>query len=130
MKQNDSKYHQLFLMLQEAKDYFPKEDRNELLNLIKELYEDNQMLDKDNDDNGKYGIRYKTIPEDSCWSDKHEQFFSSKQKRDNVFDDWINNRYWDSILDTELQYRTPSPNVYDIVKVFKEGNNIYDEISK
>ena len=33
MKQNDSKYHQLYLMLQDADDYYPKEDRKELLDL-------------------------------------------------------------------------------------------------
>jgi len=129
MKQNDSKYHLLYLMLKEADDYYPKEDRKEMLNLIKELYNDNQKLLNNKDDNGKYGIRYKTIHDDSKWSDNHTQFFRTKQKRDNVFDDWINERYWDAILETELEYRTPSPNVHDIAKIFKEGKNVYDEVS-
>lgn len=129
MKQNDSKYHQLYLMLKDADDYYPKEDRKEMLNLIKELYEDNQELINDKDDDGKYGIRYKTVHDDSKWSDKHTQFFRTKRKRDDVFDDWINERYWDAILETELQYPTPSPNVHDIAKVFKEGENVYDEVS-
>ncbi len=128
MKQNDSKYHQLFLMLKDEDDYFPKENRKELLGLIKELYEDNQELLRDKDDDGKYGIRYKTIHDDSSYSDKHTQFFRTKQKRDDVYDDWINKRYWDSILETKLQYPTPSPNVHDIFKVFKEGKNVYDEV--
>ena len=128
MKQNDSKYHELFLMLKDADDYFPKDERKELLELIKNLYFDNQELLNDKDDNGKYGIRFKTVHDDSCYSDKHTQFFSTKRKRDDVFDDWINERYWDKIFECELQYRTPSPNVHDIVKVFKEGENIYDEI--
>lgn len=42
MKQTDSKYHQLYLMLQDADDYFPKEDRKSLLELIKEMYIDTQ----------------------------------------------------------------------------------------
>jgi hypothetical protein len=116
-------------MLKEADDYYPKEDRKEMLNLIKELYNDNQKLLNNKDDNGKYGIRYKTIHDDSKWSDNHTQFFRTKQKRDNVFDDWINERYWDAILETELEYRTPSPNVHDIAKIFKEGKNVYDEVS-
>ena len=130
MKQNDSKYHQLYLMLKDVDDYFPKEERKELLDLIKELYQDNQELLNDKDDEGKYGLRYKTVHDDSRYSDKHVQFFTTKQKRDNVFDDWINDRYWDNIFETELEYRTPSPNVHDIVKVFKEGGNVYEEISK
>lgn len=129
MKQNDTKYHQLFLMLKDADDYYPKKDRKELLELIKELYGDNQELLNDKDDSGKYGIRYKTIHDDSSYSDTYTQFFRTKQKRDDVYDDWINDRRWDSILETELQYPTPSPNIHDIVKIFKEGSNVYDEMS-
>ena len=129
MKQNDTKYHQLYLMLQDADDYYPKEERKELLDLIKELHEDNQALIEEDNDKGKYGIRCKTIHDDSRWSDSHEQFFKTKSKRDDVFDDWINGRCWDEIFETELQYRTPSPNVHEIEKVFKEGRNIYKEES-
>jgi hypothetical protein len=128
MKQNDTKYHQLYLMLEDADDYYPKEDRRELLSLIKELYEENQELLNEEDDKGKYGIRCKTIPEDSRYSDTHEQFFQTKSKRDDVYDDWINDRYWDKIFETGLQYRTPSPNIHGIIKVFKEGDKIYEEI--
>ena len=127
MKQNDSKYHLLYLKLKSADDYFPKEDRKELLNLVKELYNENQSLILENNDKGKYGIAYKTIHDDSKWPDKHEQFFSSKSKRDDVYDDWINDRYWDITFEQELQYRTPSPNVHDIKKVFREGGKIYEE---
>ena len=127
MKQNDSKYHQLYLMLKDEDDYFPKEDRKYLLNLIRELYENNQALLNIVDNEGKYGIEYKTIHDDSRWSDTHTQFFRSKKKRDNVFDDWINKRSWDSIMQTDLQYPTPVPNIHNIVKIFKEGENIYKE---
>jgi len=127
MKQNDSKYHQLYLGLKDADDYFPKESRKEMLSLIKELYKENQDLLNEDDDKGKYGIRYKTIGELSKWSDTGYQFFRSKSKRDDVYDDWINGRYWDKIFETELQYRTPSPNVHEIVKIFKESGNVYDE---
>lgn len=127
MKQNDSKYHLLYLELKNADDYFPKEDRKELLDLIKELYDEhNDLLNKD-DDNGKYGIRYKTIEEDSRWPDSHTQFFSSKEKRDNVYDDWINNRYWDSVFEDYLEYPTPGPNINEIEKIFKESDKIYIE---
>jgi hypothetical protein len=128
MRQNNSKYHQLYLMLQDADDYFPKEDRKELLGLVKELYKDNQEILNIRDDEGKYGVRYKTVGDDSKFSDKHEQFFTTKSKRDAVFDDWINDRYWDNILDVELQYPVPSPNVHNITKVFKEGKDVYEEI--
>lgn len=120
MKQNDTKYHELYLMLQDENIYLPSvEDRNKLLTLIKELYSDNSNLIKKEDDNGKYGIRYKTIGEDSSYSDTKEQFFSSKEKRDKIYDDWVNNCSWDSILNLELEYPTPTPNIHDIVKIFK-----------
>jgi len=128
MKQNDTKYHLLYLMLKDADCYFPKEDRKELLDLIKELYKSNQKFINEKDENGKYGIRYKTIHDDSKYSDNHTQFFASKRKRDDVFDDWINERYWDSIFEMELEYPKPTPNLHDVIKVFKEGKNIYDEL--
>ena len=127
MKQNNTKYHQLYLMLKDADDYYPKEDRKELLDLVKELYEENQELLRKEDYKGRYGITYNTIQEDSRYSDKHEQFFATKQKRDNIYDDWVDGRYWDKIFETDLQYKTPSPNVYEIKKVFKESGKIYEE---
>jgi hypothetical protein len=127
MKQNDSKYHLLYLGLKSADDYFPIEDRKELLDLIKELYNENKSLIEEKDDKGKYGITYKTVHDDSRYSDKHEQFFRAKSKRDDVYDDWINERYWDSTFEQELQYRTPSPNVHEIKKVFREGGKTYEE---
>lgn len=127
MKQNDTEYHQLYLMLQDADDYFPKEDRKDLLRLVKKLYHSHQDIIESRDDEGKYGIRYKTVHEDSKYADTHTQFFSSREKRDNVYADWIDDRYWDNIFEEELQYRTPSPNVHNIIKVFKEGKEIYEE---
>ena len=127
MKQNDSKYHLLYLGLKNQDDYFPIEDRKELLDLIKDLYNENQSLVKEKDGSGKYGITYKTIHDDSSWSEPHEQFFNTKAKRDDVYDDWVNGRYWDNIFEQYLQYRRPSPNVHDIKKVFKECGNIYEE---
>ena len=127
MKQNNTKYHQLYLMLKDADDYYPKEDRKELLDLVKELYEENQELLRKEDYKGRYGITYNTIQEDSRYSDKHEQFFATKQKRDNIYDDWVDGRYWDKIFETDLQYKTPSPNVSEIKKVFKKSGKIYEE---
>lgn len=128
MKQNDSKYHILYLMLKDEADYFPKKDRGELLELIKELYSDNQKLLNYQDEDGKFGIRYKTIHPDSSFSETYEQFFYTKQKRDNVFDDWINDRCWDPIFEEELEYRTPSPNVHDIEKIFISDKKTYTEL--
>lgn len=122
MKQNDSKYHLLYLKLKE------EGCEKEVLELVKDLYQENQELLSEKDDEGKYGIRYKTIHDDFGYADKHEQFFLSKEKRDNVFEDWMEGRFWDRIFNTELEYRTPSPHVHDIVKVFKESGKIYEEI--
>jgi len=75
MKQNDTEYHQLYLMIKDADDYFPKEDIKELLNLIKKLYEDNQELINEKDSEGKYGIRYKNVNKDllkQCIIDNYE----------------------------------------------------------
>jgi hypothetical protein len=127
MEQKRSKYHKLYSLLREADDYFPIEDREEVLELVKELYKDNNIVQKDLDKNGKYGISYKTIHDDSRFSDNHTSFFSSKKKRDEVYDDWINGRNWDTELNTELFYPTPTPNVHKITKVFKEGKEIYEE---
>jgi len=123
MKQNDSKYHLLYLSLKDADEWFPKEDRKELLDLIKQLYEDNQKLVKNKDDEGKYGIRYSTIGCDDSYSTISEQFFSSKKRRDDVFDDWGKGGYWDDIFNTELSYPRPSPNLHNIIKIFKEEEN-------
>lgn len=125
MKQNDSKYHELYLMLKDADDYFPKEERTELLNLIKELYNDN--VDNIDDSKGKYGIKYRTVHDDSKHHDEHIKFFRSKAFRDKVFDDWENERYWDAIMYQELEYPTPSPNFHNAIKVFKEGKEVYEE---
>ena len=127
MKQNETKYHLLYLGIKDDTYSYDEEDKENLLKIVKELYHDHQNLTQEKDDNGKYGIRYKTVHDDSRWSDTHEQFFATKTKRDNVYDDWINDRYWDSIFEEDLEYRTPSPNVHDIVKVFKEGGKIYEE---
>lgn len=127
MKQNDSRYHKLYLALQEANDYLPAEDKKELLDMIKVLYQDYLDLDEYRDDAGRYGIRYKTIHDDSKYADRHVIFFSSKSKRDKVFEDWKNGFYWDKIFNQQLQYAPPSPNLHDIEKVFKEGGKIYNE---
>jgi hypothetical protein len=127
MKQNDSKYHLLYLQLKDFNAYFPLEGRKYLLDLVKDLYNEHQALIEAKDDCGKYGIAYNTIDEDSSRSDKHEQFFDTKAKRDAVYDDWINDRVWDTIFDQDLRYRTPAPNVHEIKKIFKESGVIYEE---
>lgn len=125
MKHKKSKYHKLYSLLKNADDYFPLEDREEVLDLVKELYQDNNVIEGKLDKDGKYGIKYKTIEEDSKFTDTHTDFFLSKEKRDAIYDDWINDRYWDIELDTELFYS--SPNLHNIEKVFKEGDKIYVE---
>lgn len=125
--QNDSKYHQLFLMLKDADDYFPKEDRTDVLKLVKELYNEHQQYIEDNDKHGKYGISFTTIHDDSKHLDRDTVFFSSKEKRDNVFIDWTNGSYWDDIFEEELQYPKPGPNLGNLQKVFKEGGLTYKE---
>ena len=125
MRQNDTKYHQLYLMLKD--DHNDGSNKGELLSIVKELYHNYIELIEIIDNKGKYGIRYKTIGEDSSSSDTYEQFFNTKTKRDDVYDDWINDRYYDLIFDEYLQYPTPSPNCHDIIKIFKENGVIYEE---
>ncbi len=126
-KQNDTDYHYLYLTLKDTDDYFPKEDRGELLKIVKKLYYQHQNLEEERDDEGMYGLRYKTIHDDSSYYDVSEQFFNSKTKRDNVLNDWENDLYWDNVFEEELQYRTPSPNFVGAVKIFKHGGKIYEE---
>ena len=54
-------------------------------------------------------------------------FLPQREKRDNVYDDWMCGRYWDKILDEELEYATPTPNIHEVVKVFKESGLTYLE---
>lgn len=124
-KQNYSDYHYLYLTLKDTDDYFPKEDRTELLTIIKKLYDKYQ--DSEEDDDGTYGLRYKTIHDDSSYYDTHEQFFNSKIKRDNVLSDWEEGLYWDNVFQEELQYRTPYPNFVGAIKIFKHSGKIYEE---
>ena len=81
MRQNDSKYHELFIMLNDPHDYLTQDDKDTILAIIKELYHDHQALLKAKDDCGKYGISYKTVDEDSMHSDSSMQFFASKGKK-------------------------------------------------
>jgi hypothetical protein len=127
MKQNNTKYHQLYLILDTADDYFPKEQRKELLTIIKELYETYLCINEDEDNNGKYGISYTTIHDDSRYHDHHKQFFSSLEKRDLVYEDWSNGLYYDNIFKCDLEYPTPGPNFGNMKKIFKERDKIYDE---
>ena len=126
-KQNDSNYHYLYLTLKDTDDYFPKEDRKELLKIVKKLYDNHQESESERDEDGTYGLRYKTIHDDSSYYDTYDQFFNSKLKRDCVLDDWDNGLYWDNIFEEELQYRTPSPNYAGAVKIFKHSGKIYEE---
>lgn len=126
-QQNDTKYHQLFLMLKTADDFFPKEERKELLDLVKDLFDDYSEKLQQKDYDGKYGIRYSTIHDDSRFADKHQQFFSSLERRDKVYDDWEKGYHWDTIFDKELEYPVPGPNFHNMFKIFKEQGKVYDE---
>lgn len=125
--QNNTKFHELYLILKSADDYFPKEDRKELLKLIKELYESEIDRNELEDENGTYGIAYTTIHDDSSYYDHHTKFFSSKEKRDNVYQDWFKGLYWDNIFECELEYPTPTPNFGNMEKIFKHGDKIFFE---
>ena len=121
MKQNDTKYHQIYLELKEAKNYFPKKDRSDLLKTIKDLYNEFLELVSNESGNGKYGIRYSLIGEDSSYPTTYQIFFRTKCIRDNIYDDWINGRHWDNIMNQELEFPTPTPNIFNIKKIFKES---------
>lgn len=75
---------------------------------LTEIYK--EVIEKEDYDFGDFGIEYYTIHDDSRYWDKDTLFFHTREERDKVFEDWSKNLYWDNDFDTELQYRTPSPN--------------------
>jgi len=117
-------------MIQNLDDWNTEKDRKIILKTLKELYNEFDYIDQDLDDKGSYGIRYKTVNEDSFYADTHEQFFRTELKRDQVFEDWNEDRYWDKTFNQELQYRVPTPNFYNPIKIIKNNGKIYIEDAK
>lgn len=125
--QNKTKYHELYQFLNKLEETYYIADISNMKELVKNLYKEYNEFISEKDDEGKYGIRYKTIHDDSSYSDVYEQFFISKEKRDKIYDDWMNDLYYDNIMEIHLPYPTPSPNVHSIEKIFKNDEKIYNE---
>lgn len=60
----------------------------------------------------QYGIKYKTIHDDSRWSDSHTEWIGDQEDRD------ITYLIWDGVYDEEIDYnkysRKPGPNLHDM----------------
>ena len=125
-KQINSNYHILYNMIKDLRPYeeIPKE---EILPLIKDLFNEYSEYKSVFDDNGSFGIEYLTIGDDSRYSDKHTQFFETEKERDHVFDDWKKELYYDPIFEQHLIYPIPHPNFHNAVKIVKVNGKIYKE---
>lgn len=125
MKQANTEFHKLYNDIVNMDDYSPLENRKNILKQVKDLFNHYSNIEEDLNDNGNYGIRYKTIHDDSRYPDTSEVFFLTEKDRDNVFEDWSNGLYWDNIFEQDLKYRTPGTNFHDAVKIVRIGKKIY-----
>ena len=128
-KQCNTEFHRLHKMISDMECYTELEDRKPILDLVKELFLENQELVSSDGETGSYGIRYKTIHDDSMHHDNHELWFTSEGERNAIITDWENDVYWDNTFETEVNHRTPSPNYNEslTVKVHRVGGKIYVE---
>lgn len=114
---SDTKFDNLYNVMKNTSVWFPIEKRTEILKKITEIFEDYKNLIREIDSKcNTYGICFKTIGEDSSFSDIQRQYFETKEKRDAIWDDWNNGVYWDDVFDNDVIYRTPSPNLHDMLK--------------
>lgn len=124
-KQINSNYHILYNMIEALEDYDVIENKKEILSTIKQLFNEYSELKNNINNKGQFGIEYYTIHDDSSYADKYTQFFTNEKERDNVFDDWNNDRYWDNIFQQELNYRTPGSNFHNPTKIVRLNGEIY-----
>lgn len=124
-KQCKTDFHELIKMINSLEDYSEISNKNEMIEIIKKLYYENNKLKLRITKEMRFGIRYKTIGDDSSYSDTHEVYFLTHEERDNVFDDWSNDLYWDDLLKDDLLYRTPSPNFHSAEKIYRSNGITY-----
>lgn len=124
-KQTQTGYHAIMDAINDLINY-QEVNPAELKVLIKKLHDEHQFLKLLAAVNGSFGIRYKTSEELSMHADSNTIFFSTETERDNIYDDWKNNLYWDEAFNDVLFYRTPNPNCHDIEKIYRgENDEIY-----
>lgn len=128
-----SNFHYLMKRIKNLEEYSEFPDKEKVLKTIELLYEEHLKLKKELSkivDYHNYGIRYKTVEEDSSYDKIHTVYFLTEQERDSIFDDWSKELYWDDVFDRDLPYRTPQPNYHSAVKIFRSNSTIYVEESK
>jgi hypothetical protein len=122
-----TKYHKLAEKIINLPSWDDLTDtKEELFSLVKEVYNEHLKFEKVRNENGRYGIRYYTVPEDSRFSDVYISMFHTEKERDLVFDSWDKEVNWDNVFEQELEYPTPH-NMVKKEKIIKEGKTIYVE---
>jgi hypothetical protein len=146
-KQCESDFHKLIESIKLLEDYSEIANKEELISLITKIRKEYEHFKRVVSNKGCYGIKYKTIHDDSswfdkheiyfltekerddvfddwshglCWFDKHEIYFLTEKERDDVFDDWSHGLYWDETFDDNILFPTPSPNFYDAEKIYRD----------
>jgi hypothetical protein len=119
-KQCESDFHKLIESIKLLEDYSEIANKEELISLITKIRKEYEHFKRVVSNKGCYGIKYKTIHDDSCWFDKHEIYFLTEKERDDVFDDWSHGLYWDETFDDNILFPTNSPNFYDAEKIYRD----------
>lgn len=118
-----TKYHELKEKIVGFEDWqIDEKEKNELTTIIDELYLQDLKRRKKENENGKFGLKYFTIHDDSKYWDEHKVFFTTKKERDLVYENWSKGLYWDELFKTYIPYPTPGSNYsHDkTVKIDKE----------
>ena len=124
-KQCNTDFHKLVKKINSLEDYSEITDKNEIIEIIEKIYYDYNRLKLRIASEMRFGIRYKTIGEDSSYSDTHEDYFMTQEERDNVFDDWKSGLYWDDLFKNDLLYKTPTPNFHNAEKIYRSNGITY-----
>lgn len=127
-KQKNTIYHEIMAGLILLKEEICTENvYDDVVTKVKKAYEKykKDILYNDEQRTNGYGIRYKTIPDNSLHSDTHEIIFSSLELRDSVYEDWEQRKYWDELFGCELLYPYPSTNPHDFEKIYISNNIVY-----
>jgi hypothetical protein len=127
--QKNTIYHQIINgLISLSNEVYTESKYDDVYNKVKQAYEEYKEIILSNDKNrtNGYGIRYKTIHNDSNSPKNHTIIFSSVELRDSVYEDWVTRRnYWDDLFGCELLYAYPNENAHDFEKIFVSDNIIY-----
>ena len=124
-----SDYQTLYDKISTAPKWWLVEDRREVLDLITTLKVNNDKVEKILDLTGEYGIRYSSRGDDETLEKEHDIFFSTKERRNAVFKQWEEGKYFDHTFGDYLQYpqNVTSCNFHLKCKVFKREGCVYEE---